>query len=42
MFERLKKLYEKGKLTKTDLRNAVTRAWITAEEYNEITGEPYV
>ena len=39
MFERLKKLYDAGRLSKAGLAKAVQRDWITAEEYDEITGE---
>lgn len=41
MFERLKKLYEEGRMTKAGLKNAVKKGWITAEQYQEITGEQY-
>ena len=37
----LKQYYEKGYWTKKMLRNAVIKKWITAEEFEEITGEPY-
>ncbi len=37
----LKKMYGKGKATKESLKNAVIRGWITAEEYEDITGEKY-
>lgn len=40
MFERLKKLYDNGRLTEAGLKNAViTKKWITAEQYTEITGK---
>lgn len=41
MFERLKALYEKGSLNNTGIANAVVRGWITADQYQEITGEVY-
>ena len=36
MFNRLKRLYEQGKITEAGLQNAVTKGWITQEEYNII------
>ena len=39
-FELVKSYYEKGLWDKTRVRNAVGK-WITAEEYEEITGEPF-
>ena len=39
MFERLKALYEAGKLDAAGLQNAVTKGWISQEDYEEITGE---
>lgn len=43
MFETLMRLYNggKGPLTDTMLANAVIKSWITAAEYQEITGEEY-
>lgn len=41
MYERIKRLYEEGKLDKNGVRNAVIKGWITKEQYKEITGEPY-
>ena len=41
MYDKLKKLYEEGKLTKAGLKNAVNKGWITAVQYTEITGEQY-
>lgn len=38
----LKEMYEEGKATNTTVNNAVTKGWITEEEYKEITGEDYV
>lgn len=41
MFERIKKWYEQGLWTKAMVRNAVRKGKITAEQYEEIVGEPY-
>lgn len=41
MFERLKRLYDSGKLTKDGLKNAVAKGLITADDYSKITGEVY-
>jgi len=41
MYERIKRLYEEGKLDKKGVANAVKKGWITPDEYKEITGEPY-
>ena len=38
MFERLKRLYDGGKITKEGLQNAVVKGWIMEEQYNEIVG----
>lgn len=40
-FERLKGYYDAGFWTKEMLHNAVDKNWITAEEYQSITGETY-
>jgi hypothetical protein len=40
MFETLQRLYNEKKLTKAGLVNAVAKSWITAEQYESITGEP--
>lgn len=40
-FELVKRYYERGMWDDSRVRAAVGR-WITAEEYEEITGEPYV
>lgn len=37
MYKRLKRLYEEGRLTKEELKNAVTKGWITNEQLQEIT-----
>lgn len=39
-FETVKYYYDSGLWTKKKVRKAVGR-WITAEEYEEITGSPY-
>lgn len=41
MFEKIKKWYEEGLWTKAMVRNAVKKGKITAEQYEEIVGEPY-
>lgn len=41
-FETVKKYYDKGLWTIEAVRNAVFKGWITTEEFEEITGEPYV
>ena len=38
MFDRLKRLYEQGKITEAGLQNAVTKGWIVQEEYDYIMG----
>jgi len=37
----VKDYYDTGRWKKKAVRNAVTRGWITAAEYQEITGEQY-
>ena len=37
MFDRLKRLYEQGKITEAGLQNAA-KGWITQEEYEYIIG----
>lgn len=41
-FEKIKKYYDDGFWTKKMVKNAVIKGKITAEEYEEITGDPYV
>ena len=41
-FEKIKKYYEDKFWTKNMVKNAVVKGKITAEEYEEITGDPYV
>lgn len=40
-FEKIKKYYEDHFWTKKMVKNAVIKGKITAEEYEEIVGEPY-
>ena len=40
-FEKIKKYYEEGNWGKKAVKNAVKKGWITAEEYELITGEAY-
>jgi len=40
-FELVKGYYDSGKWSKKAVKNAVVRGWITAAEYEEITGEAY-
>lgn len=40
-FEKVKSYYDAGLWSKTRVRNAVVKNWITAEEYRLITGEKY-
>lgn len=40
-YETVKEFYESGRWKKANVRDAVERGWITAEEYEEIVGEPY-
>jgi uncharacterized XkdX family phage protein len=40
-YELVKRYYDDGLWKKKAVRNAVVRGWITAEEYEEITGEVY-
>lgn len=40
-FELVKSYYDSGLWKKKAVRNAVVKAWITAAEYEEITGEIY-
>lgn len=42
MYERIKRLYEEGKIDKNGVANAVKNGWITPEEYKKITGEDYI
>lgn len=40
-FELVKEYYDTGRWKKKAVKNAVAKGWITAAEYEEITGEPY-
>lgn len=40
-FNRVKSYYDRGLWNKEMVRNAVIKEWITAEEYEVITGEVY-
>lgn len=40
-FELVKSYYDSGFWKKKAVKNAVVKGWITAEEYEEITGEIY-
>ena len=40
-FYDIKDWYDTGKWKKKAVKNAVKRGWITAEEFEEIVGEPY-
>lgn len=40
-YNKVKGYYDNGLWNKTMVRNAVVKGWITAEEYAQITGEPY-
>jgi len=40
MFDYLKRLYDSGKLTAEQLQKAMTKNWITQEQYAEIVITP--
>ena len=40
-YAKVKKYYKSGNWTIEMVRNAVVKEWITAAEYEEITGEVY-
>lgn len=40
-FNKVKTYYDKGLWSVAMVRNAVVKGWITAEEFEEITGEDY-
>lgn len=42
MFKKIKKWYEQGLWTKQMVAQAVSKGLITAEQYEEITGELYL
>ena len=41
MFEKVKTYYESGFWTKSMVKKAVLKSWITVDEYEKITGELY-
>lgn len=41
MYDRLKRLYDAGRINKKGLQKAVRNGWITEDEYQEITGEAF-
>lgn len=41
-FKTVKNFYDRGLWSIARVRNAVEKGWITAEEFNEITGEDYI
>lgn len=41
LYARIKNWYDKGIWTKSMVQNAADKGVITAEEYEEIVGEPY-
>lgn len=40
-FNKVKSYYDNGLWNKAMVKNAVSKGWITAAEYEEIVGEPY-
>lgn len=40
-FNKVKNYYDRGLWNKTMVAHAVVKEWITADEYEEITGEVY-
>lgn len=40
-YEKVKNYYNKGLWSIDRVRNAVIKGWITPEEFEEITGQPY-
>lgn len=40
-YNKVKRYYDSGLWNKEMVRNAVIKGWITAEEFEEITGEKY-
>lgn len=41
MYKAIKNLYQHGKLTKDGVQDKVIKGFISAAQYQEITGEPY-
>jgi len=40
-YEKVKSYYDRGLWKKSQVYDAVLKEWITPEEYEEITGEPF-
>jgi len=40
-YELVKEYYDNGLWNLTRVKNAVVKGWITAEEFETITGQPY-
>lgn len=40
-YEKVRYYYDAGLWSITQVRNAVVKGWITAEQFEEITGEVY-
>ena len=40
-FEKVKDFYERGLWNISRVRDAVVKGWITVEEFETITGQPY-
>lgn len=40
-FEKVKSYYDRGLWNLARVKKAVEKRWITEEEYQEITGQPY-
>ena len=40
-YKTVKDYYDSGRWNRKAVHNAVVKKWITAAEYEEITGEPY-
>lgn len=40
-FEKVKRYYDNGRWPEYRVADAVVQGWITAEEFEEITGHPY-
>lgn len=40
-YEKVKSYYDRGLWSVERVRNAVMKGWITAEEFETITGQPY-
>lgn len=40
-YNTVKKYYDLGMWSVNQVKNAVVKGWITAEEFTQITGQPY-